>query len=137
VNKQTYAREVRAAQDEVNFAAHKAATQLDFGIAYWVGALHPIASDPNVAAQLFADPSTCTVGYGPIGTFDSGHIDIVRSGGSIVCSSRPGSKGATYSGERWLQTPSSSVIGPIVDSATGHQVAVIVDRVADLGFRSA
>jgi signal transduction histidine kinase len=29
VNKQTYAREGRAAQDEVNFAAHKAATQLD------------------------------------------------------------------------------------------------------------
>jgi signal transduction histidine kinase len=134
VNKQTYAREEGAAQDEVNFAAHKAATQLDFGIAYWVDALYPIASDPKVAAQLFADPSTCTVGYGPIGTFDSGHIDIVRSDGSIVCSSRPGSKGAMYSGERWLQTQRSSVIGPIVDSATGHQVAVIVDRVADLGF---
>jgi signal transduction histidine kinase len=133
VNQQARGRGVQAAQAEANFATHKAANQLDSGITYWTGAIHARTTQPNVRL-IFSDPSKCTLGYGPIGAFDTGHIDIVRADGSIICSSRSAAPGTAYSGQGWLQTSRPAVIGPIVDTTTSQPALLVVDQVADLGF---
>ena len=76
-----------SATADAGFAAHKAADQLNSSLKFISGALGPIASAPSTPA-LFASPSKCVLGYAPLNGFDTGHIDIVRPDGSIVCSSR-------------------------------------------------
>jgi hypothetical protein len=116
----------QSADADANFAAQRTALQLKAGFDAIQALSVPLAADPGVA-QLFADPSKCSIGYAPIAPFDTGHIDIVRLDGSIVCSSRKGvgSTAPIYEGQAWLQAPQPVVFAPVVDPATGNQVAVI------------
>jgi len=56
-------------------------------------------------------------GYAPIGAFATGHIDLVRLDGSVVCSSRKfaGHDISIYVGQAWLVTPQPVVVAPMKD----------------------
>jgi PAS domain S-box-containing protein len=117
----------QSASADASYAAQRAANQLKAGFDAISALSTPLAADPGVA-QLFADPSKCGIGYAPVAPFGTGHIDIVRLDGSVVCSSRKGVSSGTfplYEGQAWLQAPQPIVVAPIVDPATGNQVVVI------------
>jgi PAS domain S-box-containing protein len=124
----------QSASSDASFAAQKAAQQLQAGFDTIQTLSIPIAADPGIA-QVFADPSKCTIGYAPIAPFATGHIDFVRLDGSVICSSRKGasSTSAIYEGQSWLQTPQPVVVAPVVDAATGNQVVVISYPIAGYG----
>jgi PAS domain S-box-containing protein len=117
----------QSASADATYAAQRAANQLKAGFDAISALSMPVVANPGVA-QLFDDPSKCGIGYAPIAPFDTGHIDIVRLDGSVVCSSRQGVSSGTfpmYQGQSWLQAPQPVVVAPLVDPATGNQVVVI------------
>jgi PAS domain S-box-containing protein len=117
---------------DANFAASRAAKQIDLGFATIKAISAPTASSPAMA-QIFADPATCNLIYAPIAVFDTGHIDIVRLDGSVVCSSLKPARATTYAGAHWLQSSVPVVLAPIVD-ANGDQVAVYAFPIPGHGF---
>lgn len=133
VKSYTASRERASALSEATFAAQKASKQISGGISYWQNAVHPLVSDPSVA-QIYSNPSVCKLGYGPIGAFDTGHIDLIRLDGSVVCSSQSVVTAFSYSGQSWLQTAGAAVYGPIHDGATGQEAALVIDAIPGLGF---
>ena len=123
-----------AAVADANFAADRAAAQLKSGFDQIAALSVPLAKDPSMA-QLFASPTQCNLGYAPLGAFTTGHIDLVRLDGSIVCSSQ---KGATvgalvYGGQSWLSAAEPTVVAPVLDGRTGNQVVVITYPVTGKG----
>jgi PAS domain S-box-containing protein len=124
----------QAASVDATFAAQKAATQLKSGFDYIQSASLAVTANPDLP-KLFADPSKCLLGYAPIGVFDTGHIDLVRLDGSVLCTSlKPSQRtGLAYQGQAWLQTAAQVVTAPMFDAATGNQVVVIVYPIPGLG----
>jgi PAS domain S-box-containing protein len=117
----------QAASADASFAAQKAAKQLTAGFEAIQALSLPVVADPALL-QAFADPTKCGLGYYPIDAFGTGHIDLVRLDGSVVCSSnksaKPGSA-ATYEGQSWLHALQGAVVAPTLDPATGNQVVVV------------
>ena len=116
----------QSAARDASFAAQRAASQLKSGFDQISAVSIPLARDPSIG-QLFADPTKCNLGYAPLGAFTTGHIDILRLDGSVVCSSNK-SAGARsspiYQGQTWLAASEPAVIAPVLDPATGNQVAI-------------
>jgi PAS domain S-box-containing protein len=123
----------QAALADANFAANRAAKQIAVGFDTIRAISAPTASSPSIG-QIFNSPATCNLSYAPIASFDTGHIDIVRLDGSVVCSSLKQAHAATYAGATWLQAPEPIVVAPIVDAANGNQVAVYVYPIPGQGF---
>ena len=117
---------------DANFAASRAAKQIDLGFDTILAISTATASSPAMA-QIFADPAKCSLSYAPIAVFDTGHIDIVRLDGSVVCSSLKLARATTYAGAKWLQSSIPVVLAPIVD-ANGDQVAVYAFPIPGNGF---
>jgi PAS domain S-box-containing protein len=117
----------QAASADASFAAQKAAKQLTAGFEAIQALSLPVVADPALL-QAFADPTKCGLGYYPIDAFGTGHIDVVRLDGSVVCSSnksaKPGSA-ATYQGQPWLHALQGAIVAPTLDPATGNQVVVV------------
>ncbi len=117
----------QAAGADANFAAQRAARQLTAGFDTIKSVSSPLAADPGTA-QVYADPTECNIGYTPIGAFDTGHIDLVRLDGSVVCSSNKSAITGTspiYNGQGWLLASMPVLVAPIMDPETGHQVVVV------------
>ena len=117
----------QSASVDVSFAAQRAAKQLKAGFDVITSVSAPIAS-AGTTAEVFANPSSCSLGYAPIGVFTTGHIDLVRLDGSVVCSSSTSviaGSSPIYKGEPWLTATKPGVIAPMLDPQTGNQVAVV------------
>jgi PAS domain S-box-containing protein len=112
----------RSADADAGLAATKAAQQIESTKSSIDQLTTPIAQSP-ANLQIF-QLGTCNVAYGPIGDFGTGHIDILRSDGSVICSSLTGGTKASYSGAPWLQASGETVTAPVLDAITGHQVAI-------------
>jgi PAS domain S-box-containing protein len=124
-----------SAAADANFEAQKAAAQLNASLGEIQAVSSPLVNDPAIAL-VYADPSRCRLGYAPLGAFASGHIDLIRLDGSVVCSSRkPAGAGSSpnYAGQSWLLAPAPVVVAPVLDPETGNQVAVVVYPVAGKG----
>jgi PAS domain S-box-containing protein len=117
----------QAASADANFAAQKAAKQLKAGFDQIQALSGPLGRYPNLA-QLYVDPSKCSLGYAPIAAFATGHVDLVRLDGSVVCSSRKSVSTGTspiYKGQAWLLASEPRVVAPTLDPVTGNQVVVL------------
>src|ERR1700674_274794 len=123
----------QAAVADANFAANRAAGQIAIGFDTLRTLSAPIAISPSIG-QIFSNPAACNLGYAPIAAFDTGHIDIVRLDGSVVCSSLKRAQAPSYSGAAWLNYSAPVVMAPIVDAATGNQVAVYAYPIPGEGF---
>jgi PAS domain S-box-containing protein len=121
----------QAAVADANFAAQRAAKQIKFGFDTFQSLTVPRV--PSIE-QFFADPAKCTVGYAPVAAFSTGHLDIVRLDGSVVCSSLKAGHKATYAGQTWLQVSKPMVVAPIIDAANGNHVALYVYPILGKGF---
>jgi PAS domain S-box-containing protein len=115
----------QSASADAGFTAQRAAKQLTAGFDTIYSISGPLAKDPSMAA-LFADPTKCGIAYASIAAFDSGHIDIVRTDGSVVCSSRKAAGPLpTYAGQSWLLATAPVVVAPTVDPTTGNHVVIV------------
>src|SRR6202171_1590431 len=123
----------QAAVTDARFAAQRAAAQIKLGFDTYETLTAPVATSASTA-QVFAEPTGCGLGYGPIAGFDSGHVDIIRLDGSVVCSSLKTGYAKTYAGQAWLQATKPVIAAPAVDAANGNQVAVYAYPVPGLGF---
>jgi PAS domain S-box-containing protein len=132
VHIQTEANAKDAAVADANFAANRAAKQIATGFETFRAVSAPTAASPSIG-QIFSNPGACSLSYAPIAAFDTGHIDIVRLDGSVVCSSLKQAHAPTYAGSPWLQATAPVVVGPIADAATGNQVAVYDYPIPGLG----
>ncbi len=123
----------QAAVADANFAANRAARQIATAFDTFQAVSAPTAGSPSMG-QIFATPATCNLSYAPIGAFDTGHIDIVRLDGSVVCSSLKQAHAPTYAGAAWLNSSVPVVVAPLVDAANGNQVAVYAYPIPGQGF---
>jgi two-component system cell cycle sensor histidine kinase/response regulator CckA len=125
----------QSASADASFAAQRAAMQLKAGFDIIQKISVPLAADPALAT-VYADPTKCGISFAPVGVFDTGHIDIVRLDGSIVCSSlKAASPGPfpVYQGQNWLQSSAPVSVGPTLDPLTGNQVVVFAYPVPGKG----
>jgi PAS domain S-box-containing protein len=125
----------QSAEADANFATQKAAMQLNSGFDEIQAVSGPLANDP-ATAKVYADPTTCHFGYAPIGAFATGHIDLIRLDGSVLCSSRKlagGGVSPSYAGQTWLSASAPVVVAPVVDPETGNQVVVVAYPVPGRG----
>ena len=113
-----------AARANATFAAHAAAKDLADGAATLHATTASLAQTPNIDAAA-TDPN-CRLTFGSTGGLSDGHVDILKSDGSVSCSSRPHTGKAPlegYGGAAWLKdvTKQPTLIGPVVDKVTGNQ----------------
>ncbi|HXI55261.1 MAG TPA: hypothetical protein VNO55_04345, partial [Polyangia bacterium] len=102
VHVQSEADAKQAAISDATFAAGRAARQVGAGFETFRSISEPTATSPGIG-QVFTSPTACNLSYAPIAAFDTGHIDIVRLDGSVVCTSLKPAPTATYAGAAWLQ----------------------------------
>jgi PAS domain S-box-containing protein len=115
------------ALEESGFAARSAAKVLGEGVTILQGALGGLATDPRLPA-LLAHPSQCELSWGQVGAFPSGHLDILRPDGTVVCTSLRSSaaRGKTYAGQPWLAAARSApqTVAPGRDPITHRPAAI-------------
>jgi PAS domain S-box-containing protein len=136
----TDAYENQAALREAHSASQRGAEQIESGFKQIDAALGPfatsLATDPSVASQIEANPSSCKLGYAPLGAFGAGRFDLIKSDGSVLCSSEPKALTVHYSGS-WLGSAAKQILGPTSDPLTGRPVAILVEPAPGFGVVAA
>jgi PAS domain S-box-containing protein len=107
-------------------AAQSAARLIRDGSIILQGAFAGVASGPGGASQLLAHPTECALSFAHVGAFPTGHIDIVRSNGALVCSSLPTRTRVGYRQVSWARsaTTKPEELAPERDPRSGQPVAV-------------
>jgi hypothetical protein len=117
-----------AAKHDATFAAKTVSKQVGDGVALLQETVQNLVSTPGIE-QVYSKPADCTLTFGGTEGLGSGHIDILRSDGSVACSSRT-PKGDEplrgYAGAGWLETARSGKLlqAPVEDPATGTHAIV-------------
>ena len=107
-------------------AAQSAARLIHDGSIILQGALAGVASGPGGAGQLLAHPAECALSFAHVGAFPTGHIDIVRTNGALVCSSLPTHTPGGYRRVSWARSATArpEELAPARDPRSGQPVAV-------------
>jgi PAS domain S-box-containing protein len=133
VHVQSEADAKQSAVADASFAASRAAAGITLSFDTFLSASAPTAASPSIG-QIFASPAACNLSYAPIAAFDTGHIDILRLDGSVVCSSLKTDHMAVYTGATWLDATAPVIVAPITDAANGDQVVVYAYPIPGKGF---
>jgi PAS domain S-box-containing protein len=126
----------RAAQHDATNTARIASGQLALDIATLRATTAQLAANPQVA-PILDDPKNCALTFG-LTDFGGGHLDILRSNGSGVCSSSATGAG-DYRGEAWVrQAASGSVfLAPVIDRTSGKPVVISASPIPGGGIVAA
>ncbi len=91
------------------------------------------AANPGIA-KAFESPEDCGLSFGGTDAYSTGHIDLVRSDGSLACSSLKEPKRG-YEGAAWLARAQKEPLlsAPETDPRTGKQVVLAAAPVPKLG----
>jgi PAS domain S-box-containing protein len=122
------------------FAARRAAQQIGVSLTVVRGSVDTVASNPGVS-QVFADPSSCRLAFS-LGGVGDGHLDVLRTDGTVVCSSTPptgAAQASAYVGASWLPDAVGAprATAPEWDGRTGRTAAVITAPIVGLGVVAA
>ena len=122
----------QSATADARFAARSAAAQLAADLLLLQQTTAKLAANPQVAALLGAPSGPCTLTFAGASPFSAGHLDIIKSDGSVKCSSRAITGGAVYGAASWLPPALNSPVteAPYADPVTGQISAVIASPVA-------
>src|ERR1700694_5910176 len=122
----------QAAQADVNFAARAAATEIANELALARQTTDKLAANPQ-AAVVASAPSgaSCTLTFGGGILFTTGHLDIVKSDGTVKCSSRALPSGPVYAAAGWLPDALRSpvTVAPSLAPVTGQISAVVASPI--------
>jgi two-component system cell cycle sensor histidine kinase/response regulator CckA len=121
----------RTAVDEASFAARTAARQLGEHLVSMRDGVRQLAANPQIA-KVLDNPRGCSLSYEGITGRDRGHLDILRSDGSVACSSRRTDESPVYGGSAWLRRALArpAFLAPVRDDATGTDVAITTVPIA-------
>ena len=119
---------VKATRDALH-AAENAARELSAHVATVKATSKQLAASPQIAAVLAPGAEGCTLSFGGMGGPDGSHLDILRSDGSVACSSRPLTPKASrtgYAGSSWLSRAFREplFLGPVRDPIGGTSVMI-------------
>ncbi|MCU1357971.1 MAG: sensor hybrid histidine kinase [Acidimicrobiales bacterium] len=124
----------QSAIDDAGFGAQQAAKGIGAGLALVRTTVDQAAANPKVEV-VFTKPAGCTLTFGGAGGFTTGHLDIVRSDGEVMCTSLTSSSDVGYAKEPWfgrtLREP--LVLGPLRDARTGRSTIVVATPVPGHG----
>ena len=124
----------QSALADANFAAGVAATQIASELLLFQQTTARLASNAQVAALLASPSGPCTLTFAGASPFSGGHLDIVKSDGTVKCSSQPLPSGRVYSAADWLpaaiHTPVTAA--PFLDPVT-NQISAVVAAPVDGG----
>jgi PAS domain S-box-containing protein len=128
--------ELAAARADAEFGARRAAAQIGESLTAMRSTVDAVATAPSVR-QVYADPSACRLSF-TLGPGDAGHLDVLRTDGTVVCSSRPPADpgdAAAYRDAPWLAAVSRTahVTAPVTDGRTGGPAIVVSAPVSGLG----
>ena len=117
-----------AAKRDLVFSATTAAKQLGDHVAQLKTIPAALAANPQIA-QVFTNPEACTLSFQGLGGPDAGHLDVIRSDGTIACSSRPLTPAASetgYHASGWLRRALDKplFIAPAIDDVGGARVLI-------------
>ena len=118
-----------AAEQDAAFAAKTAGKQLGASIALLHTSVASLAANPQIGSAI-DHPAGCTLNYGGIvgGPADRSHLDLLRTDGTVVCSSRrsAGARTTAYVGMDWVRRAAAApiLLAPVLDGATGARVAI-------------
>ena len=121
-------------------AARTAAGQIAADVGAVRAQVAAVAAQPAIG-QAFgpAAATVCTLQFGGSGQFSTGHLDIVRSDGTVTCSSLRPAGQPGYQGATWLAAALKGPVltGPVADARTGQQVVVAAAPVPGKGVVAA
>ena len=82
------------------------------------------------------NPEDCGLTFGGTDAYTTGHLDLVRTDGSVACSSDDEALDRGYGKRRWLERALSEplLLAPATDPRTGEQVVLATAPVPKLGF---
>jgi signal transduction histidine kinase/ActR/RegA family two-component response regulator len=113
---------------EAAFAAKTAGTQLGNFLQAMRDTTTGLAANPAVVGAL-AHPKGCSLTFSGLAGPDGSHLDVVRSDGTVACTSRPakaGSGRAPYATSSWLARALKGpvVVAPADDPRTGGRAMI-------------
>jgi two-component system cell cycle sensor histidine kinase/response regulator CckA len=116
------------AERDARSTAQTTAKEVGEAVAVLRATVENLAATPNLG-DAFARPEDCALTFGGAGGVEAGHVDVLRPGGSVACSSRPKEGDAPvpgYRGEAWLQRADEGQIfeAPTADDAAGGHAAL-------------
>jgi PAS domain S-box-containing protein len=118
------------------YAAQVAADQIGTTLTTARAEVAAVATQPSIR-QAFgpAGATGCALQFGGAAEFSTGHIDIVRADGAVVCSSLPPRRSPGYAGAKWLAAALKGPVlsAPTADARTGQQTVVIAAPVPGEG----
>jgi len=122
----------QSAAADASFAARVAAAEIAGDLLLLQQTTAGLAVNPQLPAILAAPKGSCTLTFAGASPFSAGHLDIVKSDGSVICSSQAIAGGAVYGAASWLP---AALLGPVtaapfLDPATGEISAVVAAPVA-------
>ena len=122
-----------AAQEDARFAARLAAEEIGGGLTVLQQTVAGAAANPGIA-KAFESPEDCGLSFGGTDAYTTGHIDLVRSDGTLACSSMKEPKRG-YEGASWLARAQREPLlsAPETDPRTGKQVVLAAAPVPKLG----
>ena len=125
---------VQAAQDDAQFGASLAAEEVSADLAQLQSTVARTAAIPGLGPSF--DRPDCTISFGAIGPFTTARLDLVRTDGSVLCSSAPPSGAASQAGASWLRDPAAAtaLAGPVEDPKTKRMAAVSAAPVTGRGL---
>jgi signal transduction histidine kinase len=129
---------LEAAQADADFAARLSATDLSTGLASARQSVAALAANPALPPALRnpTDPRDCALSFVlPGAGAESGHIDLVRTNGTVACSSNDADPEVEYGGAEWLSRALAAplVEAPVVDPTTGWLGVLITAPVPGAG----
>src|SRR4051794_25963415 len=124
-----------AAQADARFAARLAAKELGSGVELLQTTVANAAANPGIE-KAYATPDDCGLSFGGTDAYTTGHLDLVRNDGSIVCSSQPKGLDRGYQSESWRQRALTQplLLAPVKDPRTGERIVLATAPVAKRGF---
>jgi signal transduction histidine kinase/CheY-like chemotaxis protein len=121
-----------AARADARFGARLAARETGAGVKLLQDTVAGAAANPGVP-QAYAHPEECALAFGGTDAYTTGHVDLVRTDGSIACSSSKRRGG--YQHAPWLGRVlrGRALVAPAPDPTTGKQVVLAGAPVPKLG----
>jgi hypothetical protein len=140
IGSQAHRDALRTAGRQATFWAGLAARDVGTNIAALRSTVSGIATNPGIG-QVFADPSLCTLTFG-LDLFGGGHLDVVRSDRSMLCSSLPKAdwtRASGYASAGWFARAQRGAVlaSPTPDPITGKPAVVSASPVPGLGVVAA
>lgn len=117
----------QAAEVDANFSAGAAATEIVNELGLVERTTVNLAANPQAAVIVSNPKASCTLTFVGGTLFTAGRLEVVRSDGTVMCSSGPMPSGAVYADSGWLATAMRTQVtaANFTDPIT-HQLSAVV-----------